>query len=883
MQRNKNKLVVIFLLMHMHSYSQGIEKKVYYTDRISNENKFIVDGRLNEELWNNESNAKWASGFVQRQPNENSKPSATTNFKIFYDSKYLYVGIKCFDPDPAAISQRMSRRDGYNGDWIEIIIDSYHDLRSAFSFTLSAASVKSDKMLTLNGVEEDLAWNPIWYAKSFITEDGWTAELKIPISQLRFGNSNKLTWGLQVKRKILRFEEISVWQRVPLDAPGWVSEFGLLRGLNNLKPQRQFEIQPFIIGKLSTFERDSSNPFRRNHKKSFNLGLDGKIGVTNDLTLDITINPDFGQVEADPAAIALDGFQLFFKEQRPFFIENKNIFDYRFSTPFIGSIYSSDNLFYSRRIGRSPQVTPELSPGEFINKSQQTTILGAIKFSGKTKKGLSIGVLESITNAEYAEIVGENSQRQTLIEPLTNYFVGRIQKDFDNKRTFLGTILTSVVRNNKAPTNSLHKSAHSFGIDFNHQWDNRTWYFGANLIFSHVNGSSIAIENTQKSIQHLFQRTDASHLSIDTNLKSLSGSGGDIKFGKAGNGHVRFETGFTWRSPQLELNDIGFMREADVIQHYLGFTYRSINSFGPFRNAKLSYQHWVNGDFEGNLNYIDWDLSAEATFKTNWFINGGWFSQPVVYSKSLLQGGPRIRLADQYGIWWGLNSDNRKKLFANYSGWTKTGKTGSYFLLENTISFTYQPVDRIFTTLGAKYTLVDHRLQYIDTKLHHKTNRFITAMLDQVTLSIPIRLNIAINPNLTIQYYAEPFISQGRYKYFNYVSAPLQDFENHQLTFYTPKQISFDNAENTYHINETNDKSATYSFKNPDFSYGQFRSNLVIRYEYIPGSEIYVAWSQSTSESNLPTLNLLRGLENQLFNTPSEHTFLLKMTYRFRK
>ncbi|MEM6843578.1 MAG: DUF5916 domain-containing protein [Bacteroidota bacterium] len=858
-----------------------LTKKVYQTYLISKDQSPEIDGRLDDALWQDKTH--WESGFVQRLPDENATPSEQTSFKLVYDASYLYVGIQCHNYNASQINQRMSRRDGYNGDWVEVIFDSYHDLRSAFSFSVSAAGVKSDKSISLNGTKEDLVWNPIWYAKSSVQADGWTAEMKIPLSQLRFGNQEKQVWGLQLQRRLLANEELSVWQRVPQSAAGWVSEFGELHGLNHLKQQRQLEIQPFAVGWLNTFEKDPANPYRNSNSKNVNFGLDGKVGITNDLTLDFTVNPDFGQVEADPAAIALDGFQLFFEEQRPFFVENKNIFDYRFSAPNIGGSYSSDNLFYSRRIGRSPQRQVSLAGGEYVEAAQQTTILGAIKLSGKTKKGLSVGVLESVTAPEYAEIAGNNGVRHQLIEPMTNYFVGRIQQDFNNRNTFVGGIITSVQRDNREATSFLHRAAHTGGLDILHQWKNRAWYVGGSLVMSHVNGSHEAIQRTQQSIPHLFHREDVDHVTLDTTRTSLTGTGGQIKLGRAGNGRIQFESGLSWRSPELELNDLGFMREADIIQNHLHVAYVSANSFGIFRSASIGYKHWINWDFEENLNYIDWDIELNGTFRNNWSGTFGVFSQPHIYSKSLLQGGPRVFLSDQYGAWWAANSDTRKKLVVSYNGWTKTGGAGSYYLLENAFDITYQPFDRLSTSFAPKYTTVLNRLQYNELQQYDGDNRYITSWLDQHTLSFQLRLNFIINANLAVQYYGEPFISTGKYRDFSYVANPLVSVEEGQLSTFSLEQLAQGAGGKTYHIDENSDGAVDYTIKKPDFSLARFRSNLVVRYEYIPGSEVYLVWSQAMSDSGVLRNNIVDGFREQVIDQMADNTLLVKLTYRFRR
>lgn len=493
--------------------------------------------------------------------------------KIIYDDKNLYVAFKCYQEDPSTIEKRMGRRDSFSGDWVEINIDSYNDDRTAFSFTASVSGVKGDEFVSDNG-NFDESWNPIWYLGTKIDDDGWTAEIRIPLSQLRFGNEHEQVWGLQSTRRYFNNEERSVWQPLPANPPGWVSEFGELRGLIGLKPQKQLEIQPYTVAKLDTYEAQSGNPFREGSDANITGGLDAKIGITNDLTLDLTINPDFGQVDADPGAIALDGFEIFFQERRPFFVENKNVFDFR-----VGG--GADNVFNSRRIGRAPQgfTSANRNLGEYEDIPNATTILGAAKFSGKTKSGWAIGILESMTAKEYGEVklderqdvlnalpeVGE--EREELVEPFTNYLVARAQKDFNDRNSYVGAIFTATNRSLEDNVSLLHKSAYTGGLDFRHNWKNRTYYIDGNITMSNVTGSKEAILLTQTSIGHLFQRIDAGHVEVDPNKTSLSGTGGRIEIGKGGGGNWRYNFGGNWKSPELELNDLGFLRQADDIDN----------------------------------------------------------------------------------------------------------------------------------------------------------------------------------------------------------------------------------------------------------------------------------------------------------------------------
>ncbi|MEL7250254.1 MAG: DUF5916 domain-containing protein, partial [Bacteroidota bacterium] len=408
--------------------NDSIPKRVLFTQAVEGSSP-TIDGIPDDACW---QQVEWSGGYEQFEPYNLEAPSQDTKLKVLYDARNLYVAFRCFDTEPDKIERRMSRRDGFPGDWVEINIDSYHDLRTAFSFTISASGVKGDEFVSNDGNNWDSNWNPIWYAKTNIDEEGWTAEIRIPLSQLRFGNAEEHVWGIQSTRRYFREGERDTWQPMELNQPGWVSRFGELHGLKGIKPQRQVEIQPYVLAQTSSSEAEEGNPFATGRDNRFTAGLDARVAVTSDLTLDMTINPDFGQVEADPGALNLDGFQIFFSERRPFFIENRNIFNYRLTEAEAGGAFNSDRLFYSRRIGGSPHRFVNGDPDKqmFVDQPDNTTILGAAKFSGKTRKGLSIGILESVTERELATIDLLGERTTEVVEPLTNFFVGRVQQDY---------------------------------------------------------------------------------------------------------------------------------------------------------------------------------------------------------------------------------------------------------------------------------------------------------------------------------------------------------------------------------------------------------------------------------------------------------------------
>ena len=855
-----------------------VPKRKYTTQSVGDMSPPAVDGILSEAVW---ESVAWTTDYIENRPDEGTPPSYQTKFKILYDDKNLYIGVRCLDGEPNKIVKRLSRRDGFEGDWIEFNIDSYYDKRTAFSFTITAAGVKGDELISNNGNNWDSSWNPIWYAKTQIDGEGWTAEMRIPLSQIKFSKSEDQVWGLQSTRRFFREEERSLWQRVPQDAPGWVSEFGELHGLKGLVPQKQLEIQPYTVANTESYEAENGNPFRDGSDSRLTVGLDAKIGITNDMTLDLTINPDFGQVEADPSAIALDGFQIFFREQRPFFVENKNIFDFRVSRSNAGNTFGSDNVFYSRRIGRNPQGFPSTSAGEYVDLPSNTPILGAARLSGKTKDGWAIGILESVTDKRFATIANNGDRREELVEPLTNYFVGRLQKDFNDRNSFIGGMFTATNRGELTDgLDFLHTEAYTGGIDFKHNWKERVWYVGGNFIMSHVMGSENAIENTQRTITHLFQREGADHVEVDPSRTSLTGTSANLQLGKIGEGHWRFETGGTYRSPELELNDIGFQRQADDIRHYTWVGYRTLKPDKVFRQLGMNYNHWSAWDFGGNHNLLQFNTNAWANFQNNWFGNFGFNYRPKQYDIFALRGGPRLRLSPSISFWNGINTDSRKKL--RFGAFHNGNKAVDNSFRRYSIEFgaVYQPVDALRISAWPNISINNDKLQYITTTELNGDPLYLNGQINQRTLSMSLRVNYTINPNLTLQYWGQPFISRGRYSNFKYVSNPTAKVFEDRITPLAGDQIQF--TDGTYSVDEDLDGVTDFSFGDPDFSFVQFRSNLVMRWEYIPGSEIFLVWSQDLSQSGDPSAGLLDELNNNLFgDIKATNIFLLKATYRF--
>lgn len=813
--------------------------------------------------------------FYRKKPDEGTPPAYQTKFKVIYDAKYLYVAIRAFDDEPDLIQQRLSRRDGFAGDRVNVIIDSYHDKRTAFVFTTTAAGVKGEEIVSQNGNNWDESWNPIWYTNAKVDDKGYTIEMKIPFSQLRFGKAKEQIWGFNINRTIFRFQERSLWQRIPNDQAGFISEAGELHGLKDLVSQKQLEIQPFTVFQKDIYPAEAGNPFRDGNDFILNAGLDAKIGITNDLTLDLTVNPDFGQVEADPGAIALDGFQIFFREQRPFFVENFNIFDFEFAN-------GSDNLFYSRRIGRNPHRNAMLQTREFADVPQNSTILGAAKFSGKTKNGWSIGVLESLTASEFARIrQTDGDEREEIVEPMTNYFVARAQKDFNERNSFIGGIFTATNRLSDGNFTELHKAAYTAGIDFQHNWQNRTYYLDVNVIFSNVQGTAEAITATQQTLRHNFQRVDAGHVFVDTNKTELTGTGGRIEVGKNGGDNWRYNGGVIWRSPELELNDVGFLRRTDEIIQFGNLNYLWQIPTETYRNIDLGFEQAAFYDFDGNLNRINYETRGNISWINNWWTEAGYGINTNFYDNFFLRGGSRWKMPTRAFAYLFFGSD-RSKLFSFTLGYSNIHSSENVLGRDRFVIRTnYQPTDALSMSLNVEYANLYDRTQYVTETNFNNDARYILGRIQNQTLTTTLRLNYSFTPDISLQFYGQPFISKGRFTDLNYVLNPVGNGINDRISVYDDTQINADN--DRFLIDENRDGTVDYQFSNPDFSFVQLQTNLVARWEYIPGSELFLVWARgSVGNTNLSN-DLLDSVSDQIFNTPANDTFLIKATYRFTR
>jgi hypothetical protein len=713
-----------------------------------------------------------------------------------------------------------------------------------------------------------------------ILPDGWTAEFRIPFSQLRFNRERDQIWGFNVLRLLSRNDELSVWSPVSAKKFGFVSQHGLLKGMDDIKPKRQVEIAPFTVARYEKYEKEEGNPWARGSDRGFDIGMDGKIGITNDLILDFAINPDFGQVEADPSEINLTAFETYFSEKRPFFIEGRNISNFPLT---IGdSPWSSDNLFYSRRVGRYPQIQPVLNYGEFAKIPINTRILGAFKLSGKTKKGLSIGIIESVTQSVKARIDDNVSKRSEIAEPMTNYFIARVQQDINQGNALVGAVFTSTYRFHDDNSRLfLPKTATTAGIDYTQYFAGKTIFANLILAASQVEGSSESISRLQISPRRYFHRPDPDYYRYDPLRTSLTGSGGTLAVGRMVNEGLRGVANITWRTPGFELNDVGFLREANTAFQFVWLGYITNKQYYFIRTLSLNANQFAGFDFSGNTLFKGVNANATAVFTNMWSIMTGVSYDGRNLSNNALRGGPSLYFPGALNYWFRMGNNPSGKLNFSLSASLNKGLENYSESTSLRANISYRPFNALNISLMPQFSHRKTDLQYVNTVALESEKRYIFGSLDQNTFNLTVRINYSITPDLTIQYYGSPFVSSVLYDEFKKISDPKADGYFDRFVVFSPDQLIYNPERGLYDVDEEMSGVIGYSFSDPNFNFRQFRSNLVIRWEFIPGSTVFIAWNQNRTDVEACdcSLNVLESMK-KLFQITPYDVFLLKISYR---
>ncbi len=836
--------------------------RVYMASHIEAEAP-IIDGVLDDRCW---SMGQWAGDFTQWIPNEGAKPSQPTQLKVLYDNRNIYVAIRAFDREPEKIIRKAGRRDEFNGDVVGITFDSYHDHRTGFEFDVTAAGQKIDLVLT-NPSVGDYNWNAVWEGAAGTEDSAWTAEFRIPLSQLRYSGDSEQVWGMHCWRWIDRLQEESDWEPQSSTGPGLIYLFGELHGIRDLPHSGRFEIMPYALGKLKTFPSEPGNPFADNGRTWLgNAGVDAKIGLSSNFTADLTINPDFGQVEADPSVMNLTAFETFFEEKRPFFVEGRNIFAFDLDDA---------NMFYSRRIGHAPTFVPGLSDGEHLSFPDYTTILSALKLSGKTSDGLAVGVLQSLTAKENATISNPVAQRSVAVEPLTSYTIARVDQDFGEGNTVVGGIVTATNRMIRDPQLTfMNRDAFTSGIDLLHQWNDKEYFVTAKVVGSAINGATDAIMALQNASARYYQRPDVGYVQFDSSRTRLSGYGGQIRIGKGSKGLWRYSSEFDWRSPGLDLNDIGFMQTADVIKVKNSVSYFVNQPVSIFRTYSVGISQTSNWDFGARYLSTSIGSTAYAEFLNNWAVSFAFTYSPEALDTRLLRGGAAVLVPSSWSLSSYARSDpsRRVSVECNYGVGASGNGSGHFSSVQPGV--TAMPFSTLRLNASVNYTSSLDNLQYVGMQNVGTAPEYILARITQRSLAITFRIDYNLTPELSVQYYGSPFASVGRYSDFKVVRAP-------QAADYTDRFQVLDAQLNGGVYQVAPVTTPAFSFADPDFAFGQFRSNLVLRWEYLPGSQIYFVWSHDRTTFEQPGAGSVGGAIGNLRDASPGSIFLVKMSYWF--
>ena len=802
-----------------------------------------IDGKDDDAVWRQ---APSITDFTQWQPNEGKTPTFKTEAKVAYDAANLYVFVRAFDPHPDSIIKLLERRDSWTAsDMIWLFVDSYHDRRTGYEFGVNAAGVKIDQAM-YNGGNEDGAWDAVWDVVTRIDSLGWTAEFRIPMSQMRYSRDKSHIFGFTIDRDIYRFNERVSWPKFTQSKPDLVSQLGSLGGLDDLEAPRRMEAMPYVVTK-------GANEIKNNRFKnqpSASVGGDIKYRVASNLTLDATINPDFGQVESDPSVLNLSAYESFFDERRPFFVAGRGLFEFRVNCSAVNC--GPEGLYYSRRIGRTPQLSGTY--GDTVPASP-TTIIGAGKLIGRSPTGLTVGVLDAVTNRE-------SGPGDTTFEPTTNFTVVRATQDLRNGASGIGAMVTAVNRHNDRWSSPyLASGAYAGAVDFRHRFYKNTFEISGSLDASQVDGSRAVISRLQQSSAHYYQRPDA-NLPFDTTRTSLAGDAEELKFGKVSGQHLSFETSYLRRSPGFEINDMGFLRRADQQSWntWMGFFDRREHLF--YKRFQLNNNWWQYWSTAGLPTEAAYNMNTHINFKNNMgFHVGGTAGQlGTTYDDRAARGGPAVRNDPYLAPWMFINGDDRKSIVPSMNWSWFRGNGGRSWSTGGGPEIDYKMLGRFSSAFSVNWNHNVDPQQFYGRYNDATGTHYTFARLDQKTTSATIRMNYTFSPTVSIQAYTSPFVSKGTYSGIKQLSA-------------TPRASDYDARYAVFADTSVTNNPGGFNFK-------AFQSNMVFRWEYSPGSTLFVVWNEGRQGFlGAPGTNDFAGDLRELMKLHPSNVFLVKLSY----
>jgi hypothetical protein len=896
--------IVLFFIACIFSFSYSgptSEQLRVYAVRLTE--RIDVDGKLNESIWKNSSAV---TDFFQKEPDQGKPSTEKTSVWVAYDDNALYVAARLYDNHPDSIHALLSRRDNFStADWFAVFLDPYRDKRSGNYFAVGPAGTICDGVL-YNDDWDASDWDGVWEGKASIDKEGWSVEMKIPFSQLRFRDSEIQTWGIDFRRDIGRRNEQDYMVYTPRMQSGFVSRFPELTGIEGVKPSQSIEVLPFITSKLEYSHPSSGDPFNKRERYSPDAGMDLRYGLSSNLTLNATVNPDFGQVEVDPAVVNLSDVESFFQEKRPFFVEGANIFTafgQGGGRNYWNFNYPSPTFFYSRRIGRTPHGNDTLDNVDYSDSPIATRILGAGKITGKISDSWNVGMIHAVTKSELASFQStipiKDSTSATVhskaeVEPLTYYGVARVQKEFSEGRQGLGIIGTLTLRDfSTDPVGSrlrkaMNQNALFTGID---GWtfldEEKAWVVTGYTAMSRVEGSRDQMINLQQNSQHYFQRPDASYLKIDSTATSLTGfTGRAYLIKQKGNSYVNASFGII--DPKFEINDLGFLSRTDVINMHGGGGYVWSEPEGIFRVRELGGGVGQSYDFGGNLTnriIVEW---AYAQFINYYNINLNFVQVPSrTFNDRLTRGGPMTINPTGLEFDVNANSDDRKDVYVNVYINTYNSRDTKFFNYGGSLQ--YRPRPNILVSIGPDFSIDNENVQWVNGGLSNDLSselygkHYAFGELKQITMSANIRLNWTFTPTLSLQLFVQPLISSGSYNNFKMLREPKSD---NYTVFGTNGTTITRNIESFNNFSYTIDADGIgpipeYTFDNPDFNFKSLRGNAVLRWEYLPGSTLYLVWTQNRNDNENNGEFQFNHSLTRLGNSQPDNIFLLKFSYYF--
>ena len=823
-----------------------------------------VDGRLDDPAW---AQAAWISDFVQKIPKEGAPPSDSMRIAILYDDDALYVGARMYSKDPSKIQAPLSRRDNTSqAEHLWVSFDSYHDRRTAYSFGVTASGVRMDWYHPTDDENSgDVGFDPVWEAKAHIDQLGWTAEMRIPFSQLRFTDQPAQVWGFNADHWNPATSEDVFWIPVPSNRTGWSSYMGELVGIEGIKPTRRLELMPYAAGDARfTSTTPPGDPFDQRSDLSGRAGADLKMGLGPNMTLDATVNPDFGQVELDPAVVNLSAFEVFFDERRPFFLEGSQLLR-----------GGGGSYFYSRRIGARPPCG-----GDFVECPQNATILGAAKVTGRLASGMSLGALAAVTGREHARTFdpGTNSFGSRIVASPTAYGVARVQQEFGASKSVVGVTFANVHRDlDPAVAGRFLRHSYAGGADWQIRWDRGAYVLRGSVGVTDLQGDAAAVDRIQRSGVHFFQRPDAKHVEYNAAATSLRGSTGNLNFSKT-KGSWLYELGGGWESPGYDPNDAGRLGNADGATGWVNLRYRQTKPRGRLQNWDVGLFTQSEYDFGGDRQYHISELYADFTFRNFWTIGTYFDFWPSSFDHSATRGGPTMRTPQSWNYVISLTNNFGAKTSWNgriYYGEDELGgetyRLSGRFSVRPTAAFQFSATPNYLRSIAPR--------QYVATLPGGPGgtygSRYVFGRIDQSTFFIQLRANYTIAPDLTLELYGEPFAGSGRY----YGVGELTRARTFELREYGTDGTTIARDANGNYTITDNGGATTLNIENPDFNVLSFRSNAVLRWEWRPGSTLYLVWQQN--RSGFDTRGRLIGFGDLLdsFGAEGENFLAVKASY----